>query len=138
MENVAKWLKRFGVWLLLIASSAAAVILCVVYWHDSSKTSVIGALFGFVTTALLVGITFEYVRLNQRSVKFLQLQWKRQNELEIWFGVLARTDTAKIWVANLGMPNVLVTKAVIRSTEGKPITVFKNMIVVSGKKRRFD
>ncbi|SRR5579872_1797546 len=137
MTGLKGFLKRFGVWLFLLVLTAGAVGISVVYWADPHKPAAVGALFGFITTALLVGITFEYVRMNQRSLRLLRLQWKRQNETEIKFGVTAYHDTARVWVGNIGLPTIIVTKVVVRGLEGKPITVHKNIIVSHGQKRRF-
>lgn len=133
-----KWfLKRFGAWVALAILTGVAVAISVVYWMDPHKPAAVGALFGLITTALLVGITFEYVRMNQRSLKLLQLQWKRQNELEVRFGVAAHNGKARVWVGNIGLPTIIIPKIVVRGLEGKPVTIHKNVIVTHGRKRRF-
>jgi hypothetical protein len=110
----------------------------VAYWADTNRLSALGSLFGFVVTALLVGITIEYVRTNQSSLRLLKAQWKAQSKVEIKFGLRAQGDVAQVWVLNYGVPNVLFTKLVVQLPGKTPRTVYKNAVIPTGQKKRYD
>jgi hypothetical protein len=108
------------------------------YWGDGTRTSVIASLLGFLTTLVLVAITVEYVHTNQETLQLLRKQWRHQNRIEIKFGLKRRNDVARVWIANLGSPNVLVTKAVIRRPGQKDRILWKHLMVRNGQVRGFD
>lgn len=132
------WFNRNWAFLTLVLVVAAAIFLFVTYWSDTNRLAALGSLFGFIVAALLVGITIEYVRTNQSTLKLLKTQWKAQNEIEVKFGLRARNEAAQVWVLNYGLPNVVVTKLRVEMPDKKPVTIYKNMIVSSGKKKIFD
>jgi hypothetical protein len=57
MNEAIKWLSRFWVWVTLGVFTIIALILFVWYWGDTAKTQAVSALFGFLATVLLVGMT---------------------------------------------------------------------------------
>jgi hypothetical protein len=77
------WLKRHWSFLVLGVVVLAALAFFGVYWADTNRVSALGSLFGFIVTAVLVGLTIEYVRTNQNTLKLLDAQWKAQNEVQI-------------------------------------------------------
>jgi hypothetical protein len=133
-----KWLKKNWAFVTLGLVVVAAIVLFVKFWADTNRLAALGALFGFIVTALLVGITIEYVRTNQSTLRLLKEQWKAQNEVEVKFGVRAHNEVAQVWVLNYGLPNVVVTKLLVEMPDKKAHTLFKNVVVRSGEKKRFD
>jgi hypothetical protein len=132
-----KWLRKNWAFLILGLVVAAAVALFGLYWRDSNRLAALASLFGFIVTALLVGITIQYARTNQSSLKLLKEQWKAQNEVEVKFGLRERNETAQVWVLNYGLANIVVSKLVVEIQSRKPTTIYKNMVLRSGEKKRF-
>lgn len=132
-----KWLRQYWAFLTLGVAVLAAIILFARYWADSNRLAAFGSLFGFIVTAVLVGITIEYVRTNQSTLRLLRKQWKAQNEIEVKFGLRAHSDAAQVWVLNYGVANVVLTKLLVDVQGRKPTTIHKNMIVPSGRKKFF-
>jgi hypothetical protein len=133
-----KWLKQKWAFLALGLIVVAAIRLFGAFWADTNRLAALGSLFGFIVTALLVGITIEYVRTNESTLRLLKEQWKAQNEVEVKFGVRAHDDVAQVWVLNYGLPNVVVTKLLIEMPKKKTHSLYKNAVIRSGEKRRFD
>ena len=135
-----KWLKGSWAFLSLGVVVVAAMVLFASYWEDTNRLAALGSLFGFIVAALLVGITIEYVRTNQSTLKLLRAQWKAQNEIEVKFGLREREGKAQVWVLNYGLANVVLTKITIEFAAGdrQRTTLFKNMIVASGRKKFFN
>src|SRR5882762_9455796 len=90
--RLMNWLKCNWSFLTLGIVVAIAIVLFVAFWADINRLAALGSLFGFIVTALLVGITIEYVRTNQSTLHLLKEQWKAQNEVEVMFGLRARGD----------------------------------------------
>jgi hypothetical protein len=133
-----KWLKENWAFLILGLVMGLAIVLFAVYRADTNRLAALGSLFGFIVTALLVGITIEYVRTNQSTLRLLKAQWKAQNEVEVMFGLRARGDAAQVWSLNYGLPNVVLTKFVVDIPGRKPIAIYKNTVIRSGQKKFFD
>ena len=132
-----RWLKQNWAYLAVGVSVASGVTVFAVCWNEPSKLAAVGSLFGFLITALLVLITIEYVRTNQHTVRLMKAQWKAQNTLEVFVGLRSRDDHARIWIANLGRPDIMLTKAVIQLPDRSPLMLYKHMIVRSAAKRSF-
>jgi len=133
-----KWLKNNWTFIALGLVMAVAIALFAVYRGDTNKLAALGSLFGFIVTALLVGITIKYVRTNESTLKLLKAQWKAQNEVEVKFGLRARGDAAQVWSLNYGLPNVVLTKFLVEIPGRKPTTIYKNTVLQSGQKKFFD
>src|SRR5579863_6489718 len=133
-----KWLRKNWSFLTLGLVVVVAIVLFYKFRADSGRLAALGSLFGFIVTALLVGITIEYVRTNQSTLRLMKEQWKAQNEVEVKFGLRAHGDVAQVWVLNYGLPNVVVTKILVEMPDKKPHTLYKNVVVRSGEKKRFD
>lgn len=133
-----KWLKKNWSFLTLAVVVLVPIVLFGKFWGDSNRLAALGSLFGFIVTALLVGITIEYVRTSQSTLRLLKAQWKAQNEVEVKFGLRAHGEVAQVWVLNYGLPNIVVTKLLIEMPHKKSHTLHKNVVVRSGEKRRFD
>ena len=132
-----KWLKQNWLFLILGLVVVVAAVLFVAFWADINRLAALGSLFGFIVTALLVGITIEYVRTNQSTLRLLKEQWKAQNEVEVKFGLRAHGDGAQVWVLNYGLPTLVVTKLLVEMPDKKPHTIHNNFALRSGGKKRF-
>jgi hypothetical protein len=133
-----KWLKQNWSLLALGLVVVVAIVLFIAFWADINRIAALGSLFGFIVTALLVFVTIEYVRTNQSTLHLMKEQWKAQNEVEVKFGLRAHGEVAQVWVLNYGLPNVVVTKVLVEMPDKKPHTLYKNVVVRSGEKKRFD
>jgi hypothetical protein len=133
-----KWLKHNWAFLALGLVVTSAIGLFVAYWNKTDRLAALASLFGFIVTALLVGITIEYVRTNQSTLRLLKAQWKAQNEVQIKFGLRAHGDVAQVWVLNYGMANVVFTKLVVQLPGKKRTTLYKNAVIPTGQKKRYD
>jgi len=136
--TLMKWLNRNWSFLTLVLVVVVAIALFAAFWGDINRLAALGSLFGFIVTALLVGITIEYVRTNQSTLRLLREQWKAQNEVEVKFGLRQHGEVAQVWVLNYGLPNVVVTKLLIEMPNKKSHTLHKNVVLRSGEKKRFD
>jgi len=108
------------------------------YWTNSAQTQAVAAVAGFLATILLIGVTREYVRTNQETLKLLAAQWEQQHTPTFRFGVKASNGYARVWVANLGVANFMVTKVVVAKKQEKPLVRHKHRIVTPGHVTGFD
>ncbi|HYX69427.1 MAG TPA: hypothetical protein VE825_09865 [Terriglobales bacterium] len=129
-----EWLRRYWLAGSLAVFMLLAVVLFLEYWNEPSKPA---ALLAFLAGVLLVGVTAEYARANQESLKLLREQWRRQQALGVKFSLRACQGRARVRVTNIGVPNVIVTRAVIRTPEKKPCVLSKHLLVRSGDRQGF-
>jgi hypothetical protein len=123
-------------WILLIFAIAAVSL----FWHyryDPLRAQTIGALFGFLTSLLLVWVTWEYVRTNQANLNLLQKQWEEQNRIVVQFGLRKSERKPRVWVSNLGLCNFMITKLIVRMPGEAPVYVNKHQSVRAGHVRGF-
>jgi hypothetical protein len=99
------------------------------------KAQVVGSLFGFLGALILVGITWEYVRINQKSLSLQQAQWEQQNRVVLRFGVKRYQGKAQLWVANIGKTDFLITELLVRMKSGEKILRNERRIVGSGSRQ---
>lgn len=128
------WLRRYWLAGSLALFMLLAVALFIQYWNEPYKPA---ALLGFLASVLLVAVTAEYVRANQQSLKLLRQMSRRQSEMGVRFSLRACQGRARVRVTNIGVPNVIVTRAVIRTPEKKPYVLSKHLIVRSGDRQGF-
>ncbi len=131
---MAAWLERYWLAAGLALFMLLAVLLFLQYWSDPARPA---PLLAFLATVLLVAVTAEYVRANQQSLRVLQELARRQYELGIKFSVRACHSRARVRVVNIGLPNAMVTRVVVRALRRKPLTLYKHMIVRSGGRQGF-
>ena len=108
------------------------------FWNDSNRLASLGSLFGFIIAALLVAITIVYVHTNQKTLELLQEQWEFQNEIRVKFGLRARNGEPQVWILNYGSRDVVVTKILIEMPENRPHTLYKNVVIRAGEKKRYN
>lgn len=128
------WLQRYWLPAALALFMLLAVVLFLQYRDDPARPA---ALLGFLAAMLLLGVTAEYVRTNQQSLRLLREHLRRQDELGIKFSVRPSRGRARVQVANIGAPTAIVTRAVVRAQHRKPLTLHKHLIVPSGGRRGF-
>ncbi len=116
-----------------------ALVICALgfFWHyrsDPPKAQTVGALFSFLAAAILIGVTWEYVRINQKSLSLQQAQWDQQNRVVLRFGIKLYQSRPQLWVANIGKTDFLVTELQIRMKYDDKITRNERRIVGSGSR----
>jgi hypothetical protein len=116
-----------------------ALVICALgfFWHyrgDPAKAQTVGALFSFFAAAILVGVTWEYVRINQKSLSLQQAQWDQQNRVVLRFGIKLYHERPQLWVANIGKTDFLVTELQVRMKYDEKITRNERRIVGSGSR----
>jgi hypothetical protein len=134
MKSVRKFLDRHAPTLLVLALGICALAFFRHYWSDPVKAQAVGAFFGFLTAAILVGITWEYVRINQKSLSLQQAQWEQQNRVVLRFGVKLYQGRAQLWVANIGKTDFLITRVSVRMKSGEKILRNERRVVGSGSR----
>lgn len=132
--GAGEWVRRYWLAGSLALFMLLAVALFIQYWNEPYKPA---ALLGFLASVLLVAVTSEYLRANQQSLKLLRELSRRQSELGVRFSLRACQGRARVRVTNIGVPNVIVTRAVIRTPEKKPYVLSKHLIVRSGDRQGF-
>jgi len=105
------------------------------YRSDAVKAQAVGALFSFFAAAILVGVTWEYVRINQKSLALQQAQWEQQNRVVLRFGVRRYHGGAQVWVANIGKIDFLILELRVRLKSGETIVKNERRIVRSGARQ---
>src|SRR5260370_3285488 len=134
METARKVLGKHGPTLLVLGLGACALAFFLLYWSDPVKAQVVGAFFGFLAALILVGITWEYVRINQKSLSLQQAQWEQQNRVVLRFGVKRYQGRAQLWVANIGKTDFLITEVLVRMKSENKILRNERRIVGSGSR----
>ena len=130
-----EWLARYWLAATLALFMLLAVGLFLQYWNEPYKPA---ALLGFLAMLLLVAVTAEYARANQQSLKLLRdLSLLRQHELGVKFSLRACQGRARVRVTNIGAPNAIVTRVLVRTPESKPLVLSKHLIVRSGDRQGF-
>jgi hypothetical protein len=105
------------------------------YWGDPAKAQTVGALFGFFAAAILIGVTWEYVRVNQQSLALQRAQWEQQNKVVLVFGVRRYRGKARIWIANIGKTDFLISQLRVRRKNGEEINRNERRVVASGSRQ---
>jgi hypothetical protein len=119
--------------------AALALVLCALgffwpYRDDPAKAQTVGALFSFFAAAILVGVTWEYVRINQKILSLQQAQWEDQNRVVIRFGIRRNRGRAQLWVANLGKTDFLISQLQVRRKYNEKKIVNQRRVVASGSR----
>lgn len=104
------------------------------YWGDPTNAQTVGALFSFFAAAILVGVTWEYVRINQKILSLQQAQWEEQNRVVLRFGVRRYHGRAQLWVANLGKTDFLISQLQVRRKYDEKKIVNQRRVVASGSR----
>lgn len=128
------WLGRYWLAFALGLFLLLAVVLFLQYWNEPFRPA---ALLIFMASVLLLAVTAEYARANQQSLKLLQEQSRRQNQLGVKFSLRACQGRARVRVVNIGVLNAIVTQAVVRTPERRALTLHKHLVVRSGERRGF-
>jgi hypothetical protein len=105
------------------------------YWGDPANAQTVGALFSFFAAAILVGVTWEYVRINQKILSLQQAQWEQQNRVVLRFGVKLYHGRPQLWVANLGKTDFLISELKVRMKYNEKIIRNERRVVASGSRR---
>lgn len=137
MKKVRAFLDKHVPTLVVLALVILALAFLQHYWSDPAKAQTIGALFSFIASAILVGVTWEYVRINQKSFSLQQAQWEQQNRVVLRFGVRRYRGRAQVWVANIGRIDFLISELRVRLKNGEKIVKNERRIVGSGSRRTF-
>ncbi len=132
MKSAREFLAKHGLpALVVLGLVACALAFFTHYWANPAKTQAVGALFGFLAAAILIGVTWEYVRINQKNLALLQLQWEQQNRVVLRFGVKRYKGKAQLWVANLGKTDFLVSELLVRMKYNQKIAKNERRVVKS-------
>jgi hypothetical protein len=68
LERTKVFLNNHSPTLVVLVLVICALVFFEHYWDDPARMQAVGALFGFFTAAILVGVTWEYVKINQKSL----------------------------------------------------------------------
>ena len=134
MKSARAFLDKHTPTLVVLALVACALAFFKHYWGDPARAQTVGALFGFFAAAILVGVTWEYVRINQKSLSLQQAQWEQQNRVVLRFGIRRYLGKAQLWVANLGKTDFLISELLIRMKYDRKIIRNERRIVASGSR----
>ena len=104
------------------------------YWNDPAKAQSAGGFLAFVAAAILIGVTWEYVRINQKALSLQQLQWEQQNRVVLRFGIKRYQGRAQLWVANIGKTDFLISELIVRMKDGDRIVRKERRVVASGSR----
>jgi len=102
------------------------------YWSDPSKTQALGGYLSFVAAAILIWVTWEYVRINQQTLSLQKAQWEQQNKVVLRFGVRRSHGKAQLWIANIGTADFLISEMRVRVRAEKPIVRNERRVVRAG------
>jgi hypothetical protein len=134
MRHAGQFLIRFAPVTSVLALTLIALAFFHHYWGDAARAQAVGALFAFLTAVILVGITWEYVRINQKTLALQEAQWDQQNMVVLRFGVRRHGGRAQVWVANLGRSDFLVSELRVRIKDREPIVVRERRMVRAGSR----
>jgi hypothetical protein len=135
MKKLIQFAQTHTPTLVVLALVGAALIVYIHYWSDYSKAQSVGGFLSFAAAAILIGVTWEYVRINQRSLSLQQLQWEQQNRVVLRFGIKRYQGKAQLWVANIGRTDVLIVQLLIRPKGGEEIAKNERRVVRSGSRQ---
>jgi hypothetical protein len=135
MKSARAFLNKHTPTLVVLGLVACALAFFWRYWGDPARAQAVGALFGFFAAAILVGVTWEYVRINQRSLSLQQSQWEQQNRVVLRFGIKRYHGRAQLWVANIGKTDVLISGLQVRMKYDEKIIRNERRIVGSGSRQ---
>jgi hypothetical protein len=134
MNKAIEFAKRHTPSLVVIILVSVAAVFFEHYWSDPAKAQSAGGFLAFVAAAILIGVTWEYVRINQRALSLQQLQWEQQNKVILRFGIKRSEGKAKVWVANLGRTDCLITKMRIRVRGENPNVINQRRMARAGSR----
>ena len=120
--------------LVVVALVAVASLFFRHYWNDAAKAQSAGGFLSFVAAAILIGVTWEYVRINQKTLALQQSQWEQQNRVVLRFGIKRYRGKAQLWVANIGRTDFLVCELVIRQKGTQELARNERRVVASGSR----
>jgi hypothetical protein len=135
MKSTRAFLEKHTPTIIVLALVTCALGFFRHYWGDPANAQAVGALFSFFAAAILVGVTWEYVRINQKSLSLQQAQWDQQNRVVLRFGIKRYHGKAQVWVANIGKTDFLISELLVRMKYGKRITRKERRIVRSGSRQ---
>lgn len=134
-DRARPFLNKHAPTLVVVALVACASVFFWGYWGDPAKAQTVGALFSFFAAAILIGVTWEYVRINQKSLALQQAQWEQQNRVVFRFGVKIYHGRAQLWVANIGKTDFLISQLRVRLMQDEEIIRNERRVVPSGSRR---
>jgi hypothetical protein len=134
-RSTRAFLRKHAPTIIVLALVACALVFFRHYWRDPARAQTVGALFGFFAAAILVGVTWEYVRINQKSLSLQQAQWEQQNRVVLRFGIKRYQGKAQLWVANIGKTDFLISELLVRMKHGRSIIKNERRIVRSGSRQ---
>jgi len=135
MKGARAFLDKHTPTIIVLALVSCALGFFRHYWGDPASAQAVGALFGFFAAAILVGVTWEYVRINQKSLSLQQAQWEQQNRVVLRFGIKRYHGNAQLWVANIGKTDFLISELLVRTKGGHSIIKNERRIVRSGSRQ---
>lgn len=121
--------------LVVVALVVIALIVFAHYWNDYSKAQSVGGFLSFAAAAILIGVTWEYVRINQKALSLQQMQWEQQNRVVVRFGIKRYQGKAQLWVANIGRTDFLIVQLLVRPKREKEIVKSERRVVSSGSRQ---
>lgn len=134
MNRARAFLNKHAPTLWVLALVICALAFFSYYWGDPARAQTVGALFSFFAAAILIGVTWEYVRINQKSLSLQQAQWEQQNRVVLRFGVRRYHGRVQLWVANLGKTDFLISELQVRMKYDEKIIKNERRVVGSGSR----
>jgi hypothetical protein len=134
LKTAIEFARRNTPSLAVVALVAVAAAFFRHYWSDPAKAQSAGGFLAYVAAAILIGVTWEYVRINQKALSLQQLQWEEQNRVVLRFGIKRYHGRAQLWIANIGKTDFLVSEVVVRMKGGETISRKERRVVPSGSR----
>jgi hypothetical protein len=134
LKGVRTFLVRHLPTIVVLSLAICSLALFRHYWGDAARAQAVGAMLGFLAAAILVGVTWEYVRINQRILALQQAQWEEQNKVVLRFGIKLYHGKAQLWVANIGRTDFLISEVLVRK-RGEEILRNERRVVRSGSRQ---
>jgi hypothetical protein len=135
MNTVRELFRKHAPTFVVLVLVISALTVFAHYWGDPVRAQAVGALLGFLAAMILVGVTWEYVRINQKSLSLQQAQWDQQNKVVLRFGIRRYHGKAQIWVANIGKTDFLISELLVRMKISQRIVMTERRVVRSGSRQ---
>jgi hypothetical protein len=134
MKKALEFANRHMPTLVVTVLVTAAAAFFKHYWSDPAKAQSAGGFLAFVAAAILIGVTWEYVRINQKALSLQQLQWEQQNRVVLRFGIKRYNGKAQLWIANIGKTDFLVSELLVRIKDSDNIASKQRRVVAAGSR----
>jgi hypothetical protein len=134
VKQARAFLSKHKPTIVVLGLAACSLSLFRHYWGDAARAQAVGAVFGFLAAAILVGVTWEYVRITQRILALQQAQWEEQNKVVLRFGIKRYHGKAQLWVANIGRTDFLISEVLVRRRD-EEILRNERRVVRSGSRQ---